>query len=161
MAKGRFLTVLSLILLTAGSLGAQVLFGTLTGNVVDQQSAVVAGAAVTVSNKATGFSRETNTDSAGRYILESLPPGTYELKVAAKGFATYTQTEISVIINNVTRIDVSLKVGSVNESVTVEALAQQLQTDKSDLHTDIESKELSQIPITGYRNFQTDRKSVV
>src|SRR5439155_15552611 len=140
MSKTKVLAVFCLLLVAVAGVSAQVLFGTLTGNVVDQSQAVVPGASISVHSKATGFTRETATDSAGRFTLESLPPGTYELKVSGKGFVTYVQTEINIGINNVTRADVQLKVGAVTESVTVEAAAQVLQTDKSDLHTDLESK---------------------
>src|SRR5258706_1918601 len=105
MSRLRIVSLLSLTLLVLSCAQAQVLAGTLTGNVVDPSQAVVPNVAVSVHNKDTGLSRETKTDSAGRYILEALPPGTYELKVTAQGFVTHTQTEVTIVVNNVTRVD--------------------------------------------------------
>ncbi len=155
MSYLRILTLASLVIVTVAGANAQVLYGTLTGNVMDQSQAAIPGATVAVHSTATGFSRETATDSAGRYIVENLPPGAYEVKVTAKGFVTFTQTDVAITINTVTRVEVALKVGSVSESVTVEAVGQTLQTDKSDVHTDLQAKEMSQLPVAGYRNFQT------
>ncbi len=134
---------------------AQVLYGSIVGTVTDQTGAVLPQAQVTINNKATGQSRETATDEAGRYTISNVLPGSYDLAVSAKGFKRFTQTSVAITINDITRVDVKLDVGAMAEQVTVEASVELLQSDKSDLHTDIQGRELTQTPISGYRNFQT------
>src|SRR5262245_11492408 len=62
--------------------------GSIRGTVTDQQGAVIHNAAVTVTNKGTGEARQTNTGDDGLYAVENLPPGEYEVKIQANGFAT-------------------------------------------------------------------------
>ena len=64
---------------------AQLLQGTIDGNVTDPSQAAIAGAAVTATNQDTSFARDTLTNSAGGYSLPTLPPGTYTIKVVAPG----------------------------------------------------------------------------
>src|SRR5580704_18086163 len=105
----------ALALLGSHSAHAQLLQGTIDGNVTDPSQAAVAGATVTATNQDTGFARDTLTNSAGGYSLPTRPPGTYTIKVVAPGFQTYTQTGVIVAINNVARVDVTLTVGQVSE----------------------------------------------
>ena len=147
---------LLLVLSIAGpSAYAQVLYGTLVGNVTDPQQGAVAGATVTLSNKATGFSQEDKADDRGAYEFRNIPPGVYDLKITAAGFSSFEATQLTIVANNIARVDAGLKVGNVSEVITVGAEAAQLQTDKSDIHTDVGSKQLTEIAIGGYRNFQT------
>jgi hypothetical protein len=147
--------LLAVLVLSVGSASAQVLYGSLLGNVVDPQQAAVVSAAVTINNKATGFTQSTKTDDRGSYEFLNLPPGTYDVKISAPGFVSFEAREIAIVANNITRVDAPLKVGSITETVTVGAEVAALQTDRSDLHTDIGSKELTQIAVGGYRNYQS------
>jgi hypothetical protein len=134
---------------------AQVLYGSIVGTVTDQSDAVVPQATVVITSKETGLSRETKTDSAGRYALVNVLPGTYTLRVSAPGFRTVTREDVTVTINTVTRADVKLEVGTVTEQITVAASAAMLQTDKSDIRTEITSREVTNLPLSNYRNFQS------
>jgi hypothetical protein len=134
---------------------AQILYGNLVGTVTDASQGAVANATVTISNKSTGYSVEQKTDERGSYDFRNIPPGTYNVKITASGFAAYEAQDIEIVANNIARIDAPLKVGSVTDTVTVGAEVALLQADKSDLHTDIGAKQLSQIAISGYRNFQS------
>jgi Carboxypeptidase regulatory-like domain/TonB dependent receptor len=140
--------------LFAGSAYSQVLYGTLVGTIVDQSGAVVPNATVTATNKDTGQVYTDKADPEGRYNIPNVVAGTYELKVTASGFRTLVQNDVLVSINNVTRVDVNLQVGQVSEQVTVEAQAVQLQTDKSDVHTEITAQAIHQLPLNRYRNYQ-------
>ncbi len=137
------------------SLEAQVLYGSLVGTVVDQSGAVVPQAEVTIHNKATGQKRETTTDEAGRYTISNVLAGSYDLAVNAKGFRPFAQTGIDISINNVTRVDVQLEVGAVVETVTVQASAATLQTDKADVRVELGKVVLENLPLPKYRNFQS------
>jgi hypothetical protein len=133
---------------------AQLLQGTITGNVVDSSQAAVVAATVTAENQGTAFTRETVTNSTGDYTLATLPPGTYTVVVRAPGFNSHNQTGVTVNANEVTRANVTLVVGRVNESVTVSAQASNLQTDRADVRTDLTTRALNDLPTPLGRNYQ-------
>jgi hypothetical protein len=133
---------------------AQLLQGTIDGNITDATQAAVGGATIGVTNLATTLTRQTVTNSLGDYTLPTLPPGAYSLTVKANGFSTYSQTGIAVNANEVTRVNIALSVGQVNQDVTVSAQAATLQTDRADVHTDITTQSLNDLPTPLGRNYQ-------
>ncbi len=133
---------------------AQLLQGTIDGNVADSTQAAIVGARVVATNQETNFTRETVTNSAGGYDLPGLPPGTYTISVSSPGFQNYTQTGIAVTPNNIRRVDVTLTVGQVNETVTVAASAAALQTDRAEIRSDVTGSTLANIPVPIGRNYQ-------
>ena len=133
----------------------QVLYGTIVGNVKDASQAAVPGATVSIVNPRTSVSRETITNEAGAYTLSNVAPGIYTLKVSLTGFKEFTQTNVEVTLNNVTRVDAALEVGNLSETVTVAAQATPLQTDKTDVHKELTSKEITDLPLNEYRNYQS------
>lgn len=141
-------------LLSIGQAPAQLLQGTIDGNVTDQSQAAVAGAKVTVSDEQTNASRETLTNSAGGYTLPTLLPGTYTIRVSSPGFQAYTRTGVVVVVNSVTRVDIILNVGQVTESMTVAAQTASLQTDRADVRTDVTTQALNSLPVPLGRNYQ-------
>jgi len=143
------------ILLTPLKLHAQVLYGSVTGTVSDASKAVVPGAQVTITNDATGLTRQASSDSAGIYRLLDLPQGTYTLAVSASGFKPLRKTNISVVIGQVNAQDLQLEVGALTSEVTVQSSAVVLQTEKADVHTTISSFAIDNLPTDPYRNFQT------
>lgn len=151
------LLVTCLVLLGCGAhvASAQVLYGSIIGNVTDGTGAAVAGVAVTVKNTATGTSRQVTTDSVGYYSVQNLPEGSYDVSVSAKGFKTLTQKGVSVFINNVTRVALSLEVGELTQSITVDATAAVLQTTKTDVNTTVEARAIENLPLSNYRNYQS------
>jgi hypothetical protein len=132
------------------------LYGTLVGTVTDPSGAVVPNADITVSDPTQGQTRHDKTDSGGRYNVVNLLPGTYTITVVASGFRTSEESKIVMTPNTVTRIDVHLEVGQASQQVSVSADAVELQTDKADTHTEITSKSVAEMPISGsgYRNYQ-------
>ncbi|MBI4903302.1 MAG: TonB-dependent receptor [Acidobacteria bacterium] len=156
MSRNRLaLYLLATNCLFTGLADAQVLYGTLVGSVSDPQQASIAGAAVTARNPATGYQAEANTDDRGAYEFRNLTPGVYEIKITKSGFTAFEAKDISIAANNVVRVDAALKVGNITEVVTVGAEVALLQADKSDIHYDVGSKQLSEVAIGGYRNFQS------
>jgi Carboxypeptidase regulatory-like domain/TonB dependent receptor-like, beta-barrel len=139
----------------AQSATAQVLYGSIVGTLTDETGAVIAKAPVTVTNTATGLSRQATTDDAGYYSIQNLLEGVYELSVTAKGFRPYTQKGVTVSINSVTRVDATIKVGTITEQVSVEASSVILQTTKSDVNVSLDTKSMENLPLSGYRNFQS------
>ena len=134
---------------------AQVLYGTIVGNVTDASGAAVPGATVTITNKLTNVSRETITNEVGAYTLSNVLAGTYTVKVTLTGFKESTKTDVLVTLNNVTRVDAPLEVGTVSETITVAGEATPLQTDKTDVHKELTTKEVTDLPLSTYRNYQS------
>ena len=133
----------------------QVLYGSMVGTATDPSGAVVPNAEVTATDAGTGQTRSDTTDASGRYNLTNLLPGTYSLKVVAKGFRTIDRSGIVITPNTIQRADVRLEVGQATEQVNVSAEAVQLQTDKADTHTEINSRAITTLPLGGNRNYQT------
>ena len=154
MTTVRLFFSISALALSAMLCRAQLLQGTIDGNVIDSSQAAIVGATVTALNQGTGFTREATTNTQGGYTLPTLPPGTYSLTVKASGFQTYTKTGILVNVNEVTRNDVILTVGQINQEVTVSAQAATLQTDRADVHADLGTQSLSNLPTPLGRNYQ-------
>src|SRR5213593_434724 len=135
-------------------ISAQVLYGSAVGTVHDPTGDVVTEAPVMMTSKATRAIREAKTDQQGRFTFANLLPSAYDLKVTAAGFRTFTQTDIVISINSVTRVEVKLDLGQVTEQVTVQANAVMLQTDKSDVRSEVTSQAVGNLPLAAYRNFQ-------
>lgn len=134
--------------------GAQVLYGSIVGNAKDASEAVIAGATVTILNTLTNESRQTTTNEVGQYNFPNVQAGRYTVRVSKEGFTTFTQQDVIVTINNVTRVDVSLKVGAVAETVTVTAEIAILQTDRSEVRAEIGGRQLTNLPVALGRNYQ-------
>jgi len=136
-------------------LNAQVLYGSVVGTVTDQTGALVPKAAVTITNVNTGQTREGTTDDAGYYSIPNVLEGRYDLSVKMAGFRPYLEKGVDVPINTVTRVNVNLQLGPVTESVTVETNATVLQTTKSDVSVNLESRAMENLPLSNFRNYQT------
>src|SRR3954447_24789857 len=134
---------------------AQVLYGSVVGTVTDDTGAGVPKAVVMVTNTSTGLSRQATADDTGYYAIQNLPEGVYDLSISSSGFRPYSQKGVTVSINNVTRIDANVKLGGLTEQVSVEASTALLQTTKSDVSTNLDTQAIQNLPLSGYRNFQT------
>ena len=128
--KLRFLAACIFVLSASTAVG-QVLYGTLVGTVTDPQQGSVVGATVIVKNNATGYKVDAKTTDRGTYEIPNIPPGVYDVKIAAAGFVSFEAKDIPIEANNIARLDAPLKLGSVTETITVGAEVVQLQTDKS------------------------------
>src|SRR5690348_4237075 len=95
--------------------------GTITGTISDPAGAVVANAAVEVTNTATGVQYQAATTATGNYTVPQLPAGVYTLSIAVPGFKKFTRQGITVEVAATIRIDIALEVGAATESVTVQA----------------------------------------
>lgn len=145
-------------LLMVSAAVAQVLYGSLTGNVTDPSGAVVSNAKVDALNMATGVTRTTTTDNNGVYRIPDLQEGTYRVSISAQGFSTTALQNVAVTVNNIRRADAQLLVAQAQTVVEVNAEQQVLQTDKSDVHLDLTATQIENLPITSSnagRNFQS------
>jgi hypothetical protein len=141
---------------------AQVLYGSLTGNVTDPSGAAVPNVKVEALNTATGVSRTATSDESGSYSFNDLQPGTYKITFSAASFRGVVQEDVSILANNIRRLDTQLAVAQVSESIVVSGLAIALQTDRADLNHQIRSAQISNLPFTGNagRNWQALYKIV-
>ena len=133
---------------------AQVLYGSILGDVKDASGASIRGATVVAVNKSTGLARQGITDGTGRFNFPDLPAGVYNLKASQQGFKTFERTEVTVNINSVTRVDVTLAIGSMGDSVTVSAEPPKLQTETAEVHVNLMGAELTNLPVPLGRNYQ-------
>jgi hypothetical protein len=133
---------------------AQVVYGSVLGTVTDPSGSVIPDAVVTLTSRETSISKETTSDPSGRYSFVNVLPGHYNLKVVSKGFRTLSENDFEVVPNVVQRIDPKLEVGQISDQVTVDATASVLQTEKADTGGVIESKQITSLPLGGYRNYQ-------
>ena len=150
----RWSCMAALILIASAPASAQLLQGTIDGNVTDVSNAAIAQAKIMATNQDTNFSRETATNSSGEYSLTDLPPGPYTLTVSAPGFQTSKRTGVVVTVQTVTRANVSLGIGQLTETVTVAAQTTTLQTDRADVRSEISENLLKSVPVPVGRNYQ-------
>jgi hypothetical protein len=121
--------VLSLILVT-GLVHPQTIDTAILGTITDSTGAVVANAMVTITQEATGVKRQTTSNAEGKYEVRYLVPGEYVVDVRAGGFRTARTGKLTIQINQQARIDVTMQVGDVQESIEVSATTPLLQTEK-------------------------------
>jgi hypothetical protein len=150
------LALLPVALLAPAGLGhAQVLYGSVVGTVSDASQAAAANATVTLVNMGTNLARQTATRADGGYSFVNVQPGSYRVRVVLTGFKEFVKDAVPVAAATVTRVDVTLEVGPVTEAVTVESKVALLQTDTGDVHSEIRAKEIVNLPLGSYRNYQT------
>src|SRR5687767_7212539 len=118
---------------------AQVAVGTLLGNVTDESGGAVPGATITATEVRTNISRTAVSNEAGRYTFTNTSPGIYRVEGELVGFRKFTRENVEVSVNTTVRVDISLGVGELEESVIVTGEAPMLQTDRTDTGRIIES----------------------
>jgi len=138
----------------SGRVSAQVLYGSIVGNVTDAQGAAIPGATVTVVNKETNLTREATTNEEGNYNLVNVLPGRYDVKISLQGFREVLRSNVPVTIGQLSRVDASLEIGALTETVTVESRAELLQTDSAEVNTQLKSSEITAMPLNRFRNYQ-------
>ncbi len=148
--------VLLMIALSIATI-AQVLYGSLTGNVSDQSGAVVVGAKVEVLNVGTGVSISAITDDRGTYLLNNLQAGVYQVNITASSFKALAQENIRIDVNAVRRLDAQLQVGDVSAIVQVSTTSEALQTERADINVTQPTRQVNDLPLTGSvgRNYQS------
>jgi hypothetical protein len=152
----RFRYIFSILVLSLSpSLFGQAVNATLLGNITDSTGATVAGAKVTATEVTTGLIHESVTNESGNYTFPDMPPGKYSITAESKGFKKDTHQNIDLLTNSSTRVDIEMVTGSVSETVLVTTAPPLLQTDRADISTKIEAKQLADSPIGINRNFQS------
>src|SRR5438067_13715417 len=127
-------------------------YGKITGAVTDASGAVVEGARVVVRNTATSLVREVLTNQTGAYDVPFLVPGAYVVRVEKQGFKSATRSDVLLQVGDVARVDFTVDVGVVTESVEVQGGSALLTTETTSVGTVIENRRIVELPLDG-RNY--------
>jgi hypothetical protein len=146
------LSLLSSSFYSGGIAHAQAGQSEVTGEVRDQAGAAVAQAQVTATEVSTGQSFTTTTGDSAVYTITNLKPGAYTVVVSATGFKRLVREGVQLVTGERVRVDATLEPGTVNESVTVNAGASLLRTERGSLGQVITNRKIVDIPLNG-RNF--------
>ena len=143
------------VVLVPAPAAAQILYGSLTGTVTDQQKAAMPGVTVTAINTGTTVATEAVTDDAGNYTIRNLVPGIYDVTAVLQGFRELRQRGMNITAGNIIRADLALQLGQLSETVNVVAESTLLQTERADLNTELSAKAVTNLPLNGFRNYQS------
>ena len=144
----KFKSILAVALWSA-TVFAQYDTATVLGTVVDVSGAVVPGAKLTISNKTTGVQVAQLSDENGNYQFLNLRIGTYTLSAEAKGFKVASSAEFTLTVSARQRVNLTLPVGEVTESVTVSEAAMMLESDSSDRGQVVSREAIVNLPLNG------------
>ena len=147
---GSLFVLLALTSIAAG----QSFRGTIVGTVKDPTGAVLPGVEVTITNTGTSAARSVVSNETGDYAVPLLPPGNYSVTVSLPGFKTDVRSGITLQVDQVARVDVTLQVGEVSEKVEVSGNAPLLNTESSTVGTVIENAKVTELPLNGRQFFQ-------
>src|SRR2546428_43057 len=134
------------MLLTVSVYG-QTTNGSIQGTVTDSSGATLTRATVTARNLDTGLTNSTVTTDAGLYSLPNLPPGRYSVKVEATGLKKYEREGVTVLTGSTVSLVIEMQIGSVTETITVNADASQLETATSDIGVTVERSLIANLPL--------------
>ena len=134
---------------------AQVLYGSIVGNVSDASSAAIPAAQVKIVNAGTGQQWDVTTGSEGKYASPTLPPGAYTVTISVTGFKSSSRRDVNVTANATVRVNFELEVGQVTERIEVSAQAAVLKTDTVDVRSEVAAADLQNVPVPVTRNYQT------
>ena len=104
-------------------LAAQTSVGTIVGNITDESAALVPGVTITITNAGTNTARTATSNDTGGYTVPSLPPAIYSIEAELAGFSKAVVTAVQLEVNQTLRVDMTLMVGEVTETVEVSATA--------------------------------------
>ena len=145
----RQVSVCAMILVLTGSAAWAQATAELNGRVTDQSGGVLPGVTVTVTQTDTGFSRSAVTDDNGNYAIPNLPTGPYRLEVMLQGFRSYVQTGIVLQVAATPTINAVLSVGSLEETVSVEAAAPLVDVRSTGISEVVEQERILELPLEG------------
>ena len=144
----RFLLVSALVALAPYAY-AQTSNATLQGTISDSGGGVLPGVTVKLQSPTTGLQREVVTNASGVYVFNFLPAGTYEVTAELTGFKTVRNGDVLLEIGQNRSLDMKLEVGSLEETVVVQGVAEMLDRSSGSVGTVIQSTQLKELPLAG------------
>ena len=128
---------------------ATISFAQLSGTILDPTGQVIAGASIALRDQGTNRTYTAASNARGFYVVPNLLPGQYEVTVQASGFAKSVQTGLTLTVGQTATLDVSLKVASVGETVTVTTEAPPVETSRTEISQVIDTPEINSLPTNG------------
>ena len=139
--------ILAMLIAAPAILLGQAYFGTVSGVLTDASGAVVEGVSVILTDQAKGFTFHTTSESTGRYLFRSIPPGVYSVSAEAKGFAKTVSAKLKVDVNENATADLTLKVATASQSVEVTAEAQAIQSNDAETGQVVNRRFINDLPL--------------
>jgi len=146
--------VIALSLLIPAGLSAQGASGRILGRVADPTGAVLAQTKITLSNEATGISRDALTNDSGDYSFVEVAPGTYTVQFELTGFKKNVQKGVIVDVNQVVTLNSTLQIGGSQEIVDVTSEAPQVDTTSTQLGAVINDRSVNELPLNTRDTYQ-------
>jgi hypothetical protein len=128
---------------------AQVTGATLSGTVTDPSGSSIAGADVAIKNLGTGIVHSVTTDSAGLFSVPNLDPASYEVTISAAGFSKAVQSNLTLSVGQQQTLNIALKVGEANQTVTVEESAPTVELTSATLSAQVDATTVRELPLNG------------
>jgi len=148
----RFVTASVLLLsMCAMAHGQSQVFGAIGGAITDQQHAAIPGANLTAESVATSATSSGKTDSTGRYLIDNLQPGAYDVQISATNFATASNLRVVVEVGLVTNLDVTLGVAGQTQTLTVTSESPVVNAEQAVFATNMNQTAISNLPINARR----------
>ncbi|MGA7409240.1 MAG: carboxypeptidase-like regulatory domain-containing protein, partial [Bryobacteraceae bacterium] len=146
---GRISRIVTVLVTLHLAVFAQSFRGGISGTVVDQSGAIIAGAEVKLLGADTGLTRSVTSTSAGEFVFQDLPLGKYSLTVTHAGFQTQTIKDINIEAGKIFNVDAKLSVSSQATEVSVEANAAEIETSSTAITSVISTQTMSDVPLNG------------
>ena len=131
---------------------AQTTSSQILGTIQDSSGAAISGARIEATRKATSETRTVESNESGSYVISSLESGEYALVISAPGFQSERVSSLRVELSQIARVNATLRVGNVTETIEVQAVAPVLNTDDATLGEVVGRKQIVELPLNG-RNF--------
>ena len=147
-----WLATFAVVLFSASAM-AQTTAGRILGTLTDLSGAAVAGATVVVTDVQRGLTRTITSDDSGAYTVPDLQPGTYKIRVAARGFKSVERTNVQIEVATDVRADFALQPGQVSETITISEEVPLVNTTSATLGGTLSNKEINDLPLNG-RNYE-------
>ena len=152
MAVAVFCLTLVLLICGANAAFAQEVTATVTGTITDQSGAAIAGANVTAKSVERGITYSATSNESGLYRISNLPIGNYELRAEKEGFQTSAYPAFTLVLNQIARVDVEMKVGQVSQTIEVSGAVPVLKTEATQVDTIINASTNDNLPLAS-RNY--------
>jgi len=152
LSRRKRIAVPIVLLVAAMAANAQLPTGTILGTAKDSTGGAVPDAAVAITNTDTNLTRSVSTGDDGAYRVPALPVGNYSVRITKDGFQTGQRTGVTLTVGEEARVDVTLQIGSTNQTVTVTGEAPSVNTTSSTVGSLVNEQQVAELPLNG-RNY--------
>ena len=163
MSTRKLILLLCSMVLSATSMWAQAVYGTIVGTVTDATGAAVANAKITITDTGRDVTQNTTSNESGNYSQRFLIAGKYRIRVESEGFKASVQDNVLVSVDTEIRVNIALELGAVSQTVEVTSDAGVLKTERSDVASTYTERTVTELPVLNRRftNFQLMTPGVV